>query len=357
MDRKLDRRLLSKTAGAFAGIGIAGRLFPAIAQEGTPVAGGADASEETTGTISGVVTAVDSGDPLADVYIVVGWRDVQRAGITDEEGRYTVSNVPAGQEVDVLGFREGGYRYHNSDFDANTVFTLDEDETATYDFTLALLDQPEGEPKLSDPVIDPMTVRPGEDVTFAVTARNGAGGLSPEIIAANPEIGRMVLMESVGDDRFRTTVTFGNDTAPGDYPFAFFAASVECFVNSEFPMVTLSIGEGEATPAPSTGPEQQQGDAQTEVTVEMVDIEFNPNEFTIPADTEVTIMLPNNGATTHDFNIDGKNNPSDPNVHSGNVQGGQSTTVTVNLPAGDWYYYCSLPGHEAAGMFGTAHVE
>ncbi len=48
----------------------------------------------------------------------------------------------------------------------------------------------------------------------------------------------------------------------------------------------------------------------------MVDIDFNPNEFSIPAETD----------------------------------------VTINLPAGDEYYSCSIAGHEAAGMFGTVHV-
>ncbi len=89
----------------------------------------------------------------------------------------------------------------------------------------------------------------------------------------------------------------------------------------------------------------------------MVDIDFNPNEFSIPADTDVSVTLPNNGASVHSFIIDGKNNPSDPGINSGDVPPGEETKVTVNLPSGDWYYYCSIPGHEAAGMFGTVHVE
>jgi Cu-Zn family superoxide dismutase len=98
------------------------------------------------------------------------------------------------------------------------------------------------------------------------------------------------------------------------------------------------------------------GDLQTELTVEMVDIDFNPNDFSIPANTDVTITLPNNGAAVHNFNVDGKNNPSDPGIRSGDVQPGDSATVTVNLPPGEWYYYCSIPGHEAAGMYGTITV-
>jgi alcohol dehydrogenase (cytochrome c) len=100
----------------------------------------------------------------------------------------------------------------------------------------------------------------------------------------------------------------------------------------------------QATPAPNAG------GGGTVIT--MVDIAFNPAKLTIAANTDIVIDLPNTGTAVHNFNIDGKNNPSDPGIHSGDVQPGQGTTVTVNLPAGDWYFYCSIPGHEQAGMLG-----
>jgi len=246
----LHRRQVLATSGALAAIAVGSRFRGALAQDATPAASPVASQSAEGGVISGTVTDFDGGKPIESVYVVVGWRDVQLAGITDAEGRYTVENVPSGAEVDVLGFYDDGYRYHNSYYDADKAFTLESGESVTYDFKLALLDQPEGEPKLSDAVIDPPSVAPGDEVTFEVTATGGKGGLSPEIIAANPDIGRMVLMKSDGGDRFRATVTFAGDTAAGDYPFAFFAASHECFVNSEFPMVTLRIeGSGSATPA------------------------------------------------------------------------------------------------------------
>ena len=254
LNRKVNRRTVLAGTGAVAGITGLGHVShrPAFAQDGTPSSSPGGTPSPGTGTITGVVTDFDTDEPLADVYVVVGWEDVQLAGITDPEGRYTVPNVPVGEPVDVLGFREGGYRYYNSLFDADMEFTLEPGQTVTHDFGLALLNEPEGEPQLTDPVIDPQRVAPGEEVTFEVTATGGKGGLSPEIIAANPDIGRMVLMESVGDDRYRTTVTFSSDVPSGDYEFAFFAASVECYVNSEFPMVTLHIEDAAATPAAIT---------------------------------------------------------------------------------------------------------
>jgi plastocyanin len=117
---------------------------------------------------------------------------------------------------------------------------------------------------------------------------------------------------------------------------------------------TQTMPAGGATPA--AGGETGGGQPVTEATIDMVDIAFDPTEVTIAANTDVTITLPNNGLAVHNFNVDAKNNPSDPAIHSGDVPAGESTTVTVNLPPGDWYFYCSIPGHEEAGMHGILHV-
>jgi nitrite reductase (NO-forming) len=83
----------------------------------------------------------------------------------------------------------------------------------------------------------------------------------------------------------------------------------------------------------------------------MVDIAFEPTEVTIPANTDVTITLPNNGVAVHNFNID------ELGVKSEDVPGGGSTTVTINAPAGTYEFYCSIPGHREAGMVGTLIVQ
>jgi plastocyanin len=83
----------------------------------------------------------------------------------------------------------------------------------------------------------------------------------------------------------------------------------------------------------------------------MVDIAFTQKELTIPANTDVTVELTNNGATAHDFVID------ELGINSGAVEPGASTTVTINAPAGTYEYYCSVPGHRPAGMVGTLTVQ
>ena len=124
---------------------------------------------------------------------------------------------------------------------------------------------------------------------------------------------------------------------------------------------TTAPAEEQATPAPAgeemvgtPGPDETPaaaGEAAEEVTVEMIDIAFNPNEFTIPANTDVRVVLPNNGAAPHTFTID------ELGIDSGEVPGGGTGEVTINAPAGTYEYYCRVPGHRPAGMVGTLTVQ
>ncbi|MDQ3224390.1 MAG: cupredoxin domain-containing protein [Gemmatimonadota bacterium] len=99
--------------------------------------------------------------------------------------------------------------------------------------------------------------------------------------------------------------------------------------------------------SPSASPVAGEGD----VTIVMVDIAFEPTEFTIAADTDVVVSLPNEGMLEHNFVID------ELDIATELVPGGESTTVTINAPAGTYEYYCSVAGHREAGMVGTLTVE
>jgi Cu-Zn family superoxide dismutase len=101
---------------------------------------------------------------------------------------------------------------------------------------------------------------------------------------------------------------------------------------------------GAATPA------EDGEQARTEITVESVDIDFNPNEFTIPANTDVTVHLPNTGAALHNFSVEELGIDVD-------IAPGEEQTITINAPAGTYEYYCDVPGHREAGMVGTMTVE
>jgi uncharacterized cupredoxin-like copper-binding protein len=94
------------------------------------------------------------------------------------------------------------------------------------------------------------------------------------------------------------------------------------------------------------------------VEIETYDIYFKPNVVTIPADTPVAISLTNDGAINHNFSITDHNNPNVKNLNiSVDINPGETKTVTVNAPAGTYYFYCDVPGHEQAGMFGYLEVK
>jgi len=68
----------------------------------------------------------------------------------------------------------------------------------------------------------------------------------------------------------------------------------------------------------------------------------------------LTITLKNDSPVPHNIAVKGGTVDSEP---SETIQGGATADLTVDLPAGEYEYYCAVPGHEAAGMKGTLTVE
>jgi len=105
----------------------------------------------------------------------------------------------------------------------------------------------------------------------------------------------------------------------------------------------------EATPAAAADAEAGEGAAAEALVVESYDIYFEPTELSIPADTDVTVSLPNNGVTLHNFAIDELGISVD-------IDPGTTQETVINAPAGTYEYYCNVPGHKQAGMVGTLTV-
>lgn len=84
--------------------------------------------------------------------------------------------------------------------------------------------------------------------------------------------------------------------------------------------------------------------------VSMVDLKFEPADFTIPAGVDVTINVVNNGALPHNWvAVDGS-------FGTQTHDGGDSESIVLNLPAGSYPVQCSVPGHAQAGMVGILTV-
>lgn len=115
---------------------------------------------------------------------------------------------------------------------------------------------------------------------------------------------------------------------------------------TDVPAATTPVSEEDATPVTSADPSGDSGAFH----ITFIDTAFEPSELTIPADTDVTLTFENTGFLPHDFVL------ADPKIVSDVLGNGQTSELTLNLPAGEYAFYCSQVGHRAAGMEGTLTV-
>jgi plastocyanin len=112
---------------------------------------------------------------------------------------------------------------------------------------------------------------------------------------------------------------------------------------------------------PGTTPAAQEPQIETEAGVETVeltspetgDLVFEPESLEARVG-EVAIDYTNPSEVPHNVAIEGDGEEL---AQSETVTGGDSATATVALEAGEYVYYCSIPGHREAGMEGTLTVE
>lgn len=94
------------------------------------------------------------------------------------------------------------------------------------------------------------------------------------------------------------------------------------------------------------------------VEIAMHDLYWGANLVTIPANTDVTFVISSDATATHSFDISDHNNTNVKNLKVDlDVDPGKQGTVVINAPAGTYYFYCDVPGHEQAGMWGILKVE
>jgi plastocyanin len=112
---------------------------------------------------------------------------------------------------------------------------------------------------------------------------------------------------------------------------------------------------------PGTTPAAEEPQIETEAGVETVeltspetgDLVFEPESLEARVG-EVAIDYTNPSEVPHNVAIEGDGEEL---AQSETVTGGDSATATVALEAGEYVYYCSIPGHREAGMEGTLTVK
>ena len=82
------------------------------------------------------------------------------------------------------------------------------------------------------------------------------------------------------------------------------------------------------------------------------DFKFDPSTVELAKSGEMTFTLVNDGQSTHALEIEGQGIEKE----SDEVDGGGTTTLTVDLKPGDYEFYCPVDDHRAMGMEGTLTV-
>lgn len=97
---------------------------------------------------------------------------------------------------------------------------------------------------------------------------------------------------------------------------------------------------------------QALGATTLKITADKAALKFDKTFLKAPAGT-VTIAMANSGFLPHNVAIKGPGlKPALGKV----VAKGGTSTVRATLKKGTYTFYCSVPGHEAAGMKGTLKV-
>jgi plastocyanin len=136
-----------------------------------------------------------------------------------------------------------------------------------------------------------------------------------------------------------------------------------CGSSSTTSSATSAPAAASSTPAASTpaaaGTTTSSGAAATgassalSVAADPTELKYDKSTLTAKAGT-VTIAFTNTSALSHNLTVESA---------SGSVLGstptftGGAKTLTLHLPAGTYKFFCTVPGHRAAGMEGTLTVQ
>jgi plastocyanin len=137
------------------------------------------------------------------------------------------------------------------------------------------------------------------------------------------------------------------------------ADSVAAYVSSVVGKPAGGATTGGATTGGTPGAGQAGGSAKANARDE-VEIPTDPTgqlKFQVTSAQakpgKVTLLTKNDSPVPHNISIKG----GGVNQHGPTVSGGKTSRLTVTLKPGSYEFYCSVPGHEQAGMKGTLTVK
>lgn len=126
----------------------------------------------------------------------------------------------------------------------------------------------------------------------------------------------------------------------------------------------------------SGGADEADGSVQ-EVTLTAEDIKYDKTQLEVVAGRPVRLTLQNEGALEHDFSVmdihlsgeahaseeeseehmmDMEHLDEEPELHAAAMPGMDNTLEFTPEEAGEYEYFCTVPGHKEAGMHGTLIV-
>jgi uncharacterized cupredoxin-like copper-binding protein len=129
-----------------------------------------------------------------------------------------------------------------------------------------------------------------------------------------------------------------------------FAIALSARTSRQGTLALLASPAASPMASPAASPMASPAAGGSSVTLNAIDINWDPKELSFPADTDIVVTVTNTGILQHDFVID------ELSIHSDLLNGGESVDVKINAPAGTYTFYCSVPGHKEAGMVGTLTV-
>lgn len=89
-----------------------------------------------------------------------------------------------------------------------------------------------------------------------------------------------------------------------------------------------------------------------EIMVVGTEFSFSPALITVKAGEKVKLTYKNQGGTSHNLVIEGLG------IRTNTIGNGQTDTIEFTaLDSGTYTFFCSVPGHRAAGMIGELKIE